>query len=72
MNIEINIFTVLEKNLNMCQRGNAHLATLKSKSIEVDSLPKDIAERKQEWQTSPALQKHKKLPMPTFTYRSSS
>jgi hypothetical protein len=30
----------------MCQRGTAHLATLKSKKyrIQVDSLPKDTAE----------------------------
>ena len=39
MNIEINIFTVLEKDLKNVSEETENLATLK-----VDSLPKDTAE----------------------------
>jgi hypothetical protein len=34
MNIELNIFTVLEKDLKVFQRGTAHLETLKSKKYK--------------------------------------
>ena len=44
MNIEINIFTVLEKDLRMCQRGNCPFSNLKIKKAQVYSLPKDTAE----------------------------
>ncbi len=44
MNIEINIFTVLKKDLKNMSWGTAHLSTSKFKSIKVDSLPIDTAE----------------------------
>jgi hypothetical protein len=45
MNIAINIFTVLLKDLRMCQRGNCQFSNLKiQKSIKVESLHKDTAE----------------------------
>jgi hypothetical protein len=82
MNIEINIFTVLEKDLKNVSEETENLATLK-----VDSLPKDTAEIETgmaEKKSSPGTRqtdsknlvwfgeigrKLAKLSMPTFTYR---
>jgi hypothetical protein len=55
MNIGINIFTVLEKDLKNVE--NAHLETLKSKKYRyklIDFL-KTQQRLKQKWQKSPAL-----------------
>jgi hypothetical protein len=55
MNIEINIFTVLEKDLkNASERKlpSAHLATLKSKKVyKFIAVLKTLQILKQEWQT---------------------
>jgi hypothetical protein len=58
MNIEINILTVLEKDLNnVSERKTAHLATLKSKKYinKLIAFLKTLQRLKQEWQKSPAL-----------------
>ncbi len=39
----------------MCQRGNAHLATLKSKKYIMTAFLKTLQRLKREWQKSPAL-----------------
>jgi hypothetical protein len=60
MNFEINIFTVLKKNLKKCVREETtHLAALKSKKeYKLIAFLKTLQRLKQEWQNSqnsPAL-----------------
>ncbi len=56
MNIEINIFTVLEKDLKNVSERSCSFSNVKIlKSISVDSLPKDTAEIDAGITESPAL-----------------